>query len=1503
MSSYEEKICESIEYIVQKAISRAEYDRTIQATIIRCEDEATGKYKVKYQDSSFYAYSNSANTSYIPDSLVYVLIPKNDMNSLKTIVGSVKKLGTGYVPVVKETDEINYEIIGNNCIGSSSTFSLCSYKGEQRKILYQKDGNNNLITVDEKGLTNYFKQVAAIMCAGVFKTALNSEQQYAGNYGIHYELAFKDNATGEIVIRDYILDIDNMEGNPYKQSKEERQYDIFELDGMNFQYINQIEIFSYGFPNYDESKSDDIFISALEISGVKFVDPEELNSYFLTILTPKGTYFDSTHLKLDTKVLKTELRVERSLISEDLITYYWFVENASVSIGHEKYNRYGGQGWACLNNFKETPPEDENDSPIIEWLPGQSLIEITKQQNPAKNTKYKCVVEYNNMITSKEVSITNLDSEFNISIESNQGTQFFYDNGNPTLTCLINNEEQLENYEYIWVEIDNQNNYNRLVKNDEINTQYHTLLDAYNNLMAEIESGNKMLAANQELINDYEAQLKEFNVIQRADKNKIYNIKINKIVNFKTFKCSVYKEGLYIGTADIILTNSLDEKENYTLVINNGTQVFKYTEGGVAPTHKSLPMPMVLQPLSFTLYDKTGKIVDYNAIDGKEVKWTVPTVDTLLSTPFGYEADYATDTTETFTNLLDFNYTLVNRYSLDKVNNNIELSVKYKDMIFTEKTNFTFTKEGEPGTNGTEYICQILPNTSEDLDDYPMLINGVLNFTPNDSENGIQGVQWFKVQLWQNGDPLLGDNGLIASDEEKGVKVKWSVLKNKYKTSFYDNSFITVVEDVNGNPVFSYNGYYMTSDPANIIKCTVTYNGVEYYATLPLICASTSNTNIKSIKLKKNTGFRFVLYDASGTEPQYSDIPFEIETLEEINGYLEDVSKIKTGDYAVTYQWNILGDIYNVDNKKYEPSIFLREYDSSFITLEHNQKMFKPYDTYTNHCLTNGLECIVKRNNIELARIHIPIHFLLNRYGMPALNQWDGNSVSIDEDGGIILAPQAGAGHKDEKTNTFTGVLMGSVKESDKSTIETGLFGYAKGERTIFLNAETGTATFGAATGAQIIIDPSTGKAEIKSKQYVNGKGGMLIDLSTPSIQYGNGNFSVDENGYLVAKDANIEGHIDAITGTIAGFNFDQTNGFNTTITYKYWYSDVDYQRIESYLYGDKEYYLVPFYRSIYDINGDGKIDHDDLDLIEYIINNGDGRNHNVNVTTEFSINPTDPFNLISYAVYRPNYQYMMEKTLGRIGSGESFLNNISANYLKLTTVFDPDGTGTWGWNWYDMFDSREPGIALDPYKQEIRLVDAYTDNVLLIRFGEDGRPEIFPGTLDPEGGYASNGTLVVPDSNVEAVEFIASGGRCMHGTNKAHYYTVNWGSSLTFYVDGTNVGSLSDERLKTEIKEIEEEKILQAIQELKIKQFKLINRNGKISIGVIAQELIAIFTQYNIDINKYDLINLEQYNVNDETLYYVVNYEQLLILKTLCLEQQYNDLLKRVEKLETLIK
>ena len=85
------------------------------------------------------------------------------------------------------------------------------------------------------------------------------------------------------------------------------------------------------------------------------------------------------------------------------------------------------------------------------------------------------------------------------------------------------------------------------------------------------------------------------------------------------------------------------------------------------------------------------------------------------------------------------------------------------------------------------------------------------------------------------------------------------------------------------------------------------------------------------------------------------------------------------------------------------------------------RKKFQPDAAYDGQCVSIAVECQVSEDSDVKARIYIPIHYYFNRYGLAALNDWDGNSIDINEDGGMILSPQVGAGKKNDD-NSFTGV-------------------------------------------------------------------------------------------------------------------------------------------------------------------------------------------------------------------------------------------------------------------------------------------------------------------------------------------------------------------------------------------------------------------------------------------------------------------------------------------------
>lgn len=142
-----------------------------------------------------------------------------------------------------------------------------------------------------------------------------------------------------------------------------------------------------------------------------------------------------------------------------------------------------------------------------------------------------------------------------------------------------------------------------------------------------------------------------------------------------------------------------------------------------------------------------------------------------------------------------------------------------------------------------------------------------------------------------------------------------------------------------------------------------------------------------------------------------------------------------------------------------------------------------------------------------------------------------------------------------------------------------------------------------------------------------------------------------------------------------------------------------------------------------------------------------------------------------------------------------------------------------------------------------------------------------------------------------------------MIGTNLdyKYYCTTADGVNLGFFINDTFVDAISDERLKKDIKEIDD-KFLDAINEIGIKQFKADNRNGLISFGIIAQELISVFEKYEINPDDYEILQKIKYKLEDSTEYYRIQYEQFFVLKQLASDRKIKELERKDKQKDELI-
>lgn len=560
----ENKILDAIQTVVDSAVKNAGYDKTISATIIKCSNEALGKYVIRYQDGLFNAYSQDPNIKYSNGTQVYILIPRNDTSATKTILGTVDKLGSDFIENTERDSA--YEYVGNNIINSTERVELCTYNPNQVVYLYDRNEAHPVpedIKLDLTAAELYLKRSEFLTIGAFFQTAIPVEQRIDGNYGIVYKLTFKDNATGADIQRTYRLDINNMLGDPYDLAVATRQFAVFEIDTENFKSIDEIYVFQENFPKTETGHRTDIYIGDFELCGVNPLERDEISDCSLAVITPQGIYFDNNDAAAATRNLEAQVRVKGNVVDpmSDTLKYYWFKENNAITYTSPQFQRYGGQGWECLNDFTE-PIEG-----VRSWISASYKFVTRKSANPAQENKYKCVAVYNdNIILTKEVAILNMSSAYTVEIDSSNGNTFHMDTGSTTLTCNVTGGSTGDVYTYSW-----------------------SMVDAYNNFIALDTATNNI------------------------------TVEARSINQFATYKCIVSINGDVIGRASIVLSNILEAALAYSINIENGNQVFKYNTAGISPASKAVEHPIDVLPLSIQIYDDKGMLVPDESILSQNV--------------------------------------------------------------------------------------------------------------------------------------------------------------------------------------------------------------------------------------------------------------------------------------------------------------------------------------------------------------------------------------------------------------------------------------------------------------------------------------------------------------------------------------------------------------------------------------------------------------------------------------------------------------------------------------------------------------------------------------------------------------------------------------------------------------------------------------------------------------------------------------------------------------------
>ena len=810
------------------------------------------------------------------------------------------------------------------------------------------------------------KNAAALYIGGYFNTANLRTQNgrydtKKGEYGIIVRLNEVD--TEQYVV--YVLESSGMNGSPNNYRSNTHQYNVYPLNPNKTYVVDGVEFFCQ---NYVQNNSDstigdlEIFVQNIEIYPLQTL-PSGASSgdYSLYYLTPNGNTFKHKTASLgDTLEVKAILKQSGVAIT-DQAKYYWFRKDGTVTKDNaEHYLAEGGEGWCYL---------DEHSG---------STFYTKAITNTAYENIYKvvCVLQ-DNVVLASEFSIFNPNSAVEIQIESQSGTMFSLDNGTFSLVCRVKPEDV--DYTYTWTRKDGDGttiNISDLYNKKNSSETYDTLTEnLLNKIKGVVINGNTI---------EHDVAL-----IQNGS---------------SVFTCEVFdKRRNSIGSASIEIFNNdyISPTEDYHIEILNKDQVFKYSASGVSPTSVREQTPQKILPLECVFYAPTGDVIDPEFY---KIEWSAPEAESMIE-----KIKVDSSVCEVF---------ILETYSPELTNNQISVKVSYEERDFRASTNFVFTKDGNPGTNGTDYVIKITKENGEYV--------GILYF---------------------------GNQEITRTNAEK------------------------------------YNDFLM--------RVAINYNDKMYYAYEPYVTINEDYSEL--IEVIDEFTLKYVMYDLSGKNPQYNTA---------------------TG-IGIRFSDDL--DLSNIKIETSGSNLFLDESSNLLYNKPNEEGVYFikviPSATFSEEQENNYI--VIRNKEQEIATV--PIYMYLNRYGVESLNGWDGQKVLINNNGEYIFAPQIGAGYKDKDDNTFTGVVMGTLVESNTKT--TGLFGFDKGARTFCINAEeNGISTIGGwkidtnqlsnvstkekdftgeASGIILRADDESSIISVKSAPVIDDSNGINIFDSNSQVRYG----------------------------------------------------------------------------------------------------------------------------------------------------------------------------------------------------------------------------------------------------------------------------------------------------------------------------------------------------------------------------------------------------------------
>ena len=1054
--NYSEKILSSIQTIAKS--QDKSFDRTIQAIVLDNSDtEQKGEIKVQYQDAILKVYCDIGDVrKYSKGSNVYVTVPNGNMSGRKTILGLVESVGALEVKNYLDTLVTEMMLLGNN--------NSQIVEKEYRQIGLN-NGDNFLEDddppEDAPGINLDDDIIALINQSEELKISFNLETNIDKsayplddiNFGFKLILGYED---GEKI--KFTFDIDKIQGNPLFVPNIEqiflcnckREEGKGETKKRVFCTGAKILFFRKGFHFLKDNVSNLIKFSNFVFEAVYQAKPVETTGSALYIIAPKGTCFSKKRTSDEYK--EDSQNGEVVTVPQDTLTLQAAVKVNGVQVDNSSLKcQWFARGF-------DSHSEDQTDESAIRYWPHfdesntSNQIEITRDDlNGATERQFKVVGLYKGIELEAVINIQDLNVEPNCS--------------------FIKNENQYE------VTLNDIQQFGKVIWYLSIGAGSQYLLGIFEkNNIGEIvfQPGEYSYLLGNPIDDNDKGWYKDINF---NDGKFSIKLNTNKIVNAGTIYCEVYYQSenpFKIFSAEY---KGQIPEENY--YIENGEQVFLQTVTGEIFENTEENASDV-QKMNYLFKPRQLKVIGptYSSI-----KWYINDEETASQGPI-------------------FNLEQYLNFSNNKINNKItniraEVIRQGEDSI-NLYPNISYVTEGDNGTNSSGYYVRIVPNISSfsgnnSSNITPLVIfeyenniikNYKLNYNPEDSrgvaasDDNLEGVYPFKVQIWNNNDLIF--NGTKSNQNSS---ISWT--KNRDK----QNSLLSkLLKSGKFRKLDGLSDKRLDQNKNQPAYVYVTYNNIT--AVLPVCCAFVEKGS-KIIDFNFNKDNQLIYY--------YNE-----------NGELEEENK---------EEYDLFKNIYlvssNIDNNKSLVFSLENSLCNNFTIILENNK-FKQNDNYGGDSKLDAFVYVGQKEMIDDKGdkyyidnifLNIPLKAMVKSVFASLLVNWSGKQAVFGEDENYIAAEKIYAGTRGNN-NSFSGVVLGQKDED-----ENGVILYNNNNRTLYLDS-TGKIIIGQDYNNRLVIDTDAEEDTISSV-------GIRLNHITGEAQFNAINFKDTDDSPITVKQEN----------------------------------------------------------------------------------------------------------------------------------------------------------------------------------------------------------------------------------------------------------------------------------------------------------------------------------------------------------------------------------------------